>query len=274
MRAFLTAIALSAILIGSFGILPVFAQFLEPIVVATDKLAYDDGDTILISGEVKDLFSGVPVALQIIASNGNLVTIAQLDVAADKTFSTQVTAGGGEWRTEGTYTIKVTYGAGVNPKTAETTFEFSGSTGTGPTGTFIEVEGYPVFYKITGGSVLAIYPEKGENPMSLIIEILTTDDGELTITLPRELIDSLLDTGEDDEFFVLVDAEEVDFDETKTSDSRTLTIEFSFGAEEIEIIGTFVIPEFGAIAGLILAVSIISIIAVSAKTRLRIIPRL
>jgi len=272
MRAFLTAIALSAILIGSFGILPVFAQFLEPIVVATDKLAYDDGDTILISGEVKDLFSGVPVALQIIASNGNLVTIAQLDVAADKTFSTQVTAGGGEWRTEGTYTIKVTYGAGINPKTAETTFEFSGSTGTGPTGPFIEVEGFLVFYKITGGSVLSIVPDVDSN--SLIIEISTTDDGELTITLPRELIDAVLNTGEDDEFFVLVDAEEVDFDETKTSDSRTLTIEFSFGAEEIEIIGTFVIPEFGTIAGLILAVSIISIIAVSAKTRLRIIPRL
>jgi predicted secreted protein with PEFG-CTERM motif len=271
MRAFLTAIALSAVLIGSFGILPVFAQFIEPIIVTTDKLAYDDGDTILISGEVKDIFSTVPVALQIIASNGNLVTIAQLNVGIDKIFSTQVTAGGPEWRTAGTYTILVTYGAGQNPKTAETTFEFSGSTGTGDSRKFIEVEGFQVFYTITGGSVLSIVPDVDSN--SLIIEISTTSDGVLTITLPRNLIDAVLVTGEDDEFFVLVDAEEVDFDETKTSDSRTLTIEFPFGAEEIEIIGTFVIPEFGAIAGLILAVSIISIIAVSAKTKLRIIPR-
>jgi predicted secreted protein with PEFG-CTERM motif len=272
MKAFLTAIALSVILIGSFGIMPVFAQFMEPIVVTTDKLAYDDGDTILISGEVKDLFSQVPVALQIIASNGNLVTIAQLDVGVDKRFSTQVTAGGHEWRTQGTYTIIVTYGAGANPKTAETTFEYTGGTGTGgPSGTFIDVEGFPVFYKITGGSVLSIIPDVDSN--SLIIEISTTSDGELIITLPRQLIDAVLDTGEDDEFFVLVDAEEVDFDETKTSDSRTLTIGFPFGAEEIEIIGTFVIPEFGVIAGLILAVSIMSIIAVSAKARLRIIPR-
>jgi len=272
MRSLLTVTVLSAIMIGSFGILPVFAQFLEPIVVTTDKIAYDDGDIILISGEVKDVFSGVPVTIQIIASNGNRVTIAQLDIAVDKTFNTQVTAGGPEWRTEGTYTIIATYGSGVNPKVAETTFEFSGSPGTGgPTGTFIDVEGFPVFYKITGGSVLSIVPDVDSN--SLIIEISTTSDGELTITLPRELIDAVLDTGEDDEFFVLVDAEEVDFDETKTSDSRTLTIEFPFGAEEIEIIGTFVIPEFGAIAGLILAVSLISIIAVSAKAKLRIIPR-
>jgi len=48
---------------------------------------------------------------------------------------------------------------------------------------------------------------------------------------------------------------------------------FLAGAEKIEIIGTFVVPEFGAIAALILAVAIISIIAVFAKSRLSIMPR-
>jgi len=42
---------------------------------------------------------------------------------------------------------------------------------------------------------------------------------------------------------------------------------------EVEIVDGAVIPEFGAIAALILAVAIISIIVVSAKTRLSIIPR-
>ena len=45
------------------------------------------------------------------------------------------------------------------------------------------------------------------------------------------------------------------------------------GTEQIEIIGTFVIPEFGTIAAMILAVAIISIIAISAKSRLSIVPR-
>ncbi|MDX1595375.1 MAG: PEFG-CTERM sorting domain-containing protein, partial [Nitrosopumilaceae archaeon] len=54
---------------------------------------------------------------------------------------------------------------------------------------------------------------------------------------------------------------------------RTLTISFYAGAEQIEIIGTMVVPEFGTIAALILAVAIISIVAVSAKSRLSIIPR-
>ena len=107
---------------------------------------------------------------------------------------------------------------------------------------------------------------------SLIITIETTSDGELTITLPRALIDAQLGDA-DDEFFVLVDGEEVEFGEVKTATDRTLTIAFPDGAETIEIIGTFVVPEFGAIAALVLAVAIISIIAVTAKTRLSIIPK-
>jgi len=43
--------------------------------------------------------------------------------------------------------------------------------------------------------------------------------------------------------------------------------------KQIEIIGTFVIPEFGTIAAMILAVAIISIVAISAKSRLSIVPR-
>ena len=42
---------------------------------------------------------------------------------------------------------------------------------------------------------------------------------------------------------------------------------------EVEIIDGVVIPEFGAIAALVLAIAIISIIAVSAKSRLSILPR-
>ena len=52
-----------------------------------------------------------------------------------------------------------------------------------------------------------------------------------------------------------------------------LSFHLDAGTEQIEIIGTFVIPEFGTIAAMILAVAIISIIAISAKSRLSIVPR-
>jgi len=264
-------LTLTAILIASVGVTPAFAQIVEPIVVSTDKSSYSDGEVILVSGEVKELLSGFPVSLQVFAPNGNLVAIAQPEVGADRMYSAELTAGG-QMKASGTYTIKVLYG--TEARTAETTFEFAGVTGGPgpiPGGPTIDVEGYPVRYSISGGSIISITPDVDAN--SLVIEISTTSDGVLTITLPRALIDAKLNGGDDD-FFVLVDAEEVDdFDETKTSSDRTLTIAFPDGAEEIEIIGTFVIPEFGAIAALILAVAIISIIVVSAKTRLSLIPR-
>jgi len=269
MRAFLTVFALSAILIASIGAAPAFAQE-GAIVVTTDQSSYQLGDTIVISGQVRDLLSGYAISLQMFAPNGNLVAIAQPEVGADKMFSTKITAGG-QMKVEGIYTIKVLYG--TESRTAKTTFEFGGGVPSGPPtqmGPSMDVEGYTVGFKITGGSVLSITPDVDSN--SLIIEISTTSDGELTIILPRALIDAKLN-GDDDDFFVLVDAEEMDFDETKTSTERTLVIPFFDGTEEIEIIGTFVIPEFDTIAAMILSVAIISIIAVTAKTRLRLVPR-
>lgn len=265
---------LLAIIIASISGGSAFAQMSEPMLapisVTTDKDSYADGDTVVISGEVRDLLSGTPVSLQVIAANGNIVGIEQLDVGADHKFSTEITAGGGLWKSKGTYTVKVLYG--TQARTAETTFEFGGSGGGPGAGTTVKVDrtDFVLSYKITGGKVNSVTPDDEAN--SLVISITTTSDGQLTITLPRALIDAKTN-GEDDDFFVLIDGEEVEFEETTTAMDRTLTINFPDGAEEIEIIGSFVIPEFGTIAALILAIAIISIIAVSAKTRLSILPK-
>jgi len=140
------------------------------------------------------------------------------------------------------------------------------------TDTTISVEGSndTIGYEIIGGELLNVTPEVDSS--SLIISLDATDDGLLTLTIPRSVMDATFN-GEEDEFFVLVDGEEVDFSEDVSSTDRTLTIAFHAEAEEIEIIGTFVVPEFGTIAAMILAVAIVSIIAVSAKSRLSIMPR-
>jgi len=92
------------------------------------------------------------------------------------------------------------------------------------------------------------------------------DDGELKITLNSKIITPF----DDGSYFVLVDNEEVDFEQM----GRTLHIEYEAGAETIEIVGSHVVPEFGTIAMIILAVAIVSIIAITAKTRTTLIPRL
>ena len=145
---------------------------------------------------------------------------------------------------------------------------------TATTETMAESVEFNVDYDVTGGgNVVNVTPDSEAS--SVIVELnATTEQGVLTITLPREVMDAKISDDEDDDFFVLVDGEEVSFEETKTDADRTLAIEFPAGAEEVEIIGTFVVPEFGTIAMMILAIAIISIVAVSAKSRLSIMPRL
>ncbi len=274
MKAHLTVFALSAILIASIGIAPAFGQ--SSVVISTDKPSYSEGETILVTGEVAQLLGGYGLTITV-KSDLAIVYIGQLTVGADKKFSTTIAAGGSLMKNDGTYTITVQYGDNKN-NAASTTFEFGGSTVTPPkdvsevTDTTVSVSGSSdlIGYEITGGKLVNIMPDVDAN--SLIVSIDATNDGSLTLTIPRSVLDATINGGDDD-FFVLIDGEEVDFEETVSSTDRTLTIAFPAGAEEIEIIGTFVVPEFGTIAAMILAVAIISIIAISAKSRLSIIPR-
>ena len=91
------------------------------------------------------------------------------------------------------------------------------------------------------------------------------DDGELKIILNRDIITPF----DDGSYFVLVDSEEAEFEQM----GRILHIEYEAGAEKIEIVGSHVVPEFGTIAMIILAVAIVSIIAITAKTKISLIPK-
>ncbi len=92
------------------------------------------------------------------------------------------------------------------------------------------------------------------------------DDGELKITLNSKIITPF----DDGSYFVLINNEEVEFEQM----GRTLHIEYDAGTEKIEIVGSHVVPEFGTIAMIILAVAIVSIIAITTKTKISLIPRL
>jgi predicted secreted protein with PEFG-CTERM motif len=241
------------------------------ITVTTDKSSYNDGDKITISGTTRDYISGTPITVVIRNPIGNVIKIDQVDLGTDKTYFTTLVATGGLWQAAGTYTITVQFGS--PDRAAQTSFQFSGSKGPAQPQNIIPVDGtnFSVSYTITSGRVTDI---KGDTQSkSLIVSIQTTGDGVLTITLPRALIDAQVN-GTDDQFFVLNDGQEASFQEiNKTSTDRTLSIPFTDGTQQIEIIGTQIVPEFGPIAALVLAIAIVSIIAVSAKTGLRLMPK-
>ena len=92
------------------------------------------------------------------------------------------------------------------------------------------------------------------------------DDGELKIILNKDIITPF----DDGSYFVLVDNEEVEFEQM----GNTIHVEYWAGAESIEIVGSHVVPEFGTIAMIVLAVAIVSIIVLTTKTRTTLIPKL
>jgi len=74
---------------------------------------------------------------------------------------------------------------------------------------------------------------------SLLIGVENTNDSLFRITFDNELISS-----ENDDFAILVNGFEVDYDILDDGDSSTLRFYVEDGTEEIEIIGTHVVPEF------------------------------
>lgn len=125
---------------------------------------------------------------------------------------------------------------------------------------------YPVNYNLTGGTVKDMSLDT--NATSIIISLQMANDGNLTITLPRTVIDAKVGAN-DDQFFVLVDGADTNFQESKTNTDRTLSIPVIAGTEKVEIIGTQVVPEFGPVSYAILMISIISIVVITTKTRFR-----
>ena len=257
-------IALIVISFFSIAFLSAFAQTEELISVKTSKKSYEDGDTIVISGNVTSIILDTPITLQIFYGN-NLVDIGQIVVAQDGSYSFTLKAAGDNWKKDGTYTIRANYSG----KTIETTIEFFSKQSVIETTNIFEVDAgshgtFDVDYTIRGGTVKNMLVDT--DIFALIVIIDSESDGSITLDLPRISIDSKKSDNTDDTFLVFIDGAEVRPEETSTTQtSRILKIEFEEGDSDIEIIGTFVVPEFGSIAILILFLAIISAIFVSSK---------
>ena len=240
----------------------VFAQ--ESLIsVQTDDSNYDEEDIVVISGNVTTIIGNTPITLQLFIE-GNLVDIAQITVAQDGSYSHTIIAEGPMWKKVGDYLVRVSYGEG---NIAETEFSFSPKLDSIETTTIFEVNAgnygtFDVEYTIKGGTIKDIIIDP--NIFAIIVQIESTDEGTVSLDLPREFIGAEKQDGKDDSFIILIDGIEVAYQESVVhSDSRVITVNFEEGDSDIEIIGTYVIPEFGTIVMMILIVGIMTIILAS-----------
>ena len=252
------------------------------ITIETDKNVYDHTDTITITGTVSPVDENeVPVTIMLINQHTSIVEINQLVVNSDGSWSGQIVLNPENrlQSEDGVYEIRAQYGStkittSIELTNAVETSEevgtkvvtaVTGTTITGPSGeSFYKLGAGQIEYDITCNATLGFFANADDD--SIVIYLDPTDDGIITLTLHEEVIKPF----EDGAFVVIVDNQEMqDF----TQVGNTLTIPCVAGTEKIEIHGSWAIPEFGVIAAMILAVAIVSIIVVTAKTRLSLVPR-
>jgi len=263
------------VLILSISIIPAFGQEIigQRITLSTDNTAYQQGDIITVSGTIEKVLPNTPVILQIFFVKTQ-VDVAQIDVSKNGKFSTTFVADGPLWSQDGVGTIRLGYGNTIS----ETSFEFFKTTHDNMFISNFEVNipdsgTFDIPFTMKGGIVESI--SLNQNNLGLDIILNTSSDGFIRLQIDRDNLDSLKNDGNDEEFIVLIfnsknaDPIQTEFRELEVTDQfRTIEIPFENGDTDIQIIGTFVIPEFGTIAALVLLVAIVSIIAITTKSRL------
>jgi len=246
------------------------AEAEESLSVSTSNDVYYDGDYIVIFGSVKTIFENMPITIQIY-HNTNLITIAQPDVAKDGTFATSFYATGTKWNEDGTYTVRAQY---TSTAMGSTTFEFFNQVIDESSEIFpVDIPNsgtFDVGYTMRGGEVNDI--QMVQERYSLLVAIDANSNGNLILKLPKNSFDAQND-GKNGDFIILVSKDhtnveenfvQVEYEEIAvSSDYRTIRIPLEEGDKWVEVIGTYVIPEFGSIVIIILIVSVSSAIIIS-----------
>ena len=245
------------------------AEAVDQISLSTSSDIYYDGDYVVVFGSVNTIFENMPITIQIYHES-NLVDVAQVSVAQDGTFVKSFNAVGQQWSEEGTYIIRVQY---TPTQIGETTFEFFSQMIEKSSAVFpVQIPNsgtFDVGYTIRGGEVTMI--NMNMDRYSLLVETTVNANGNLVLKLPRESFDAQSD-GKDNTFIILISKEnnepedfvQVEYEEIATgSDYRTIRSPLEEGDKWVEIIGTYVIPEFGSIVIIILVIAVSSAIIMS-----------
>jgi len=245
------------------------AEAVDEITLSISNDIYYNGDHVVIFGNVNTLFENIPITIQIYHET-NLISVDQVPVAKDGTFVSSFYATGAKWKDEGTYTIRAQY---TSTQIAEMTFEFFGQAIDKSSAVFpvaIPNSGtFDVGYTVRGGEVKDVV--MNQEHYSLVVETIMTSNGNIILKLPRDSFDAKNDDA-DTTFIILIskqnkaaaDFMQVEYEEIAVGpDYRTIRIPLEEGDRWVEVIGTYVIPEFGSIVIIILVVAVSSAIIMS-----------
>ena len=220
-----------------------------------------------------------PVMLVVTASNGNIVTVGQMDVSGGS-YSTSINVS----NLDGTNTIKVNQGTS-SKYTLSVDIDVSGGSSDSSASVSNRIAEAAAEESAVEETVIAT-PAGGlsltaggiEGSTTIDVSGTTDRNGDITlkVTAPNGNVVSVSQISPSGGSFMTT----IETGGALWSQDGMYTISAHQGAAtnyqtsaDVEIVDGHVIPEFGVIAAMILAVAIVSIIVVTAKTKLSIVPR-
>ena len=269
---------LIAILAGvaTLTISPSFAQQYQSGMEVS--LSAEQGSTMVtVSGFTSILAEDV--AITVTSPNGNIVTIQQVSPDRNGNFMTVIRTDSLLWKQDGMYTITTQQGERNLYKFSLRVEVIGGTT------QFTSTSDSSIATHVTSGAAfpetrflsLDVVPVIGATTIDVRGQTDRTTDVTIKVISPNGNIVSIdqITPNPDGSFLTVL---HTDSDLWRQDGFYTISVQQGTGSGysdsvQVEIVDGAVIPEFGAIAALILAVAIISIIAVTAKTRLSIIPK-
>ncbi len=219
------------------------------------------------------------VALTVTSPNGNIVTIQQVSPDRNGNFMTVIQTSSILWKQDGMYIITTQQGERNLYKFRLPVQVIGGLT------QFTSVSDSSTATHVTSGvpfqetrylhlDVVAII---GETAIDVRGQTDRTTDITIKVTAPNGNIVSIdqITPNPDGSFLTVLHTNSVLWgqDGFYTITAQQGESSAYIDSADVEIVDGVIIPEFGTIAALVLAVAIISIIAISAKTRLNVIPK-
>ena len=215
--------------------------------------------------------------LVVTASNGNIVTVGQIDVSGGS-YSTSVNVSA----LDGAYTVNVNQGSSgkynlsvdidVSGGSSDSSVSVSNQIGASEEATITS----SAITAAAGGLQLSAGGVEGSTTIDVSGTTDRSGDITLTVTAPNGNIVGVSQISPSGGSFATTievggPLWSQDGDYTISAHQGTSTLYQA--SAQVEVVDGHVIPEFGVIAAMILAVAIVSIIVVTAKTRLSIVPR-
>ena len=245
---------------------------LSPILIWTDHTKYNHNSVITVTGWLKDNFLNQPITVKVFNPIGNVVRIDQVSADAQGNFKFTFNTAGSLWNKDGFYIISAQHGP--ESRVFKTKVELISI----DSGVVNQCAINEIRVVAENGGIYCIR-YASQSPITFIDGDLSVTKKTLTITpkgygtgtftldIPRNVLDSK-EGGNDSDFVVMINGKPGPYTELESSDPTKRKLEFQVYAGSkitIEIIGTNVVPEFGALTAMILLLAILPLVVLRKK---------